>query len=157
MKTSKWAKFNKRSLSERLFAPSSLQGARSCGRYMHMKKILFFMFCLITGPSFADYCERVITPENGKLTITRDSDPQTPMYHVRLPAVAQGLPLRHLSLSAWQEENSLKNELVLPLQIKQKGEITGSYFYLSSHWVKVKVTGSYGEDMCVELSSELGM
>jgi len=124
---------------------------------MHMRQILTLTFCLISASAFANYCEKVITPENSELTITRDSDPNTPMYHVRLPAIAQGLPLRHLSLSAWQEVNGQTNELALPLQIKHKDGITGSYFYLSSHWVKIKVTGSYGEDMCVELSSELGM
>lgn len=111
----------------------------------------------MASTAFAGDCEEVVTPESGELTITRDSDPATPMYHVRLPAIAQGLPLRHLSLSAWQKANGETHELALPLQIKRKGAITGSYFYLSSDWIQIRVTGSYGEDMCVELSSELGM
>lgn len=132
-----------------------LQRCRTFRCYTRVRNLLATVAFLAPAFLVAGECPEMVTPKDAALVITED--PDVPIYHIRLPQEVLGLSLKHLALSASQEANGQLDELVLPLEIKQKGSITGSYFYLSSAWAKIKVTGSYGEDMCVELSSELGM
>ena len=48
-------------------------------------------------------------------------------------------------------------EISLPLAIKTKGGLTGSYFYMSANWLNIRVAANYGEDLCIKLVAKLGM
>jgi hypothetical protein len=48
-------------------------------------------------------------------------------------------------------------EISLPLAIKTKGELTGSYFHMPTNWLNVRVAANYGEGLCTELVAKLSM
>ena len=114
--------------------------------------LISILFCLCTS-LYAGECSEKESREHEAVTITLDSDPDSGMYHVRAPKEFEGKKLKLLILIATLNRSEGK-EIALPLAIKSKGDITGSYFHMPIGWLSVKVLANYGEKLCVELISK---
>ena len=79
------------------------------------------------------------------------------MYHVRAPKIYNGMPLKLLTLTAQLKDNNGTHEIALPLAIKTKGSLTGSFFSMSSDWLSIRVAANYGENLCTELVATYGI
>ena len=100
------------------------------------------LFSFVSLLFLADYAFGCVTPniiEDGTVTIMLDKDTSSGIYHVRVPEEYKGAPIKSLILSA----HSGDNEISLPLSIKSNSKATGSFFYMSSQWLNVRVTASY--------------
>jgi hypothetical protein len=113
---------------------------RCCSwRYIPMNLKVFVLIFALALPSFTHACVVPNIIRDGGVIITRDEDASSGMYHVRVPAEYKGARIKFLILSASKGDD----EISLPLSIKSKDGITGSYFYLSSHWVDIRVSANY--------------
>lgn len=126
-------------------------------RYMPMKLITFIFLSMFCSVVSAEDCLEPFSQQHEAVTITPDSDPASGMYHVRVPREFDGMELRLLILSATMKEAKERKEISLPLAIKTRGELTGSFFYMSSNWLNVRVAAKYGEGLCTELVAEFSM
>jgi hypothetical protein len=137
-------------------APDAAKLRRLLRRYIHTKPIaLLFLSAICTGVFAAD-CAEFSPSKHQAVTITPDSDPLSTMYHVRAPREVGGVELKLLILSATAVGVEEGNQISLPLAIKTRGDLTGSYFHMPGNWLNVGVTASYGEELCTELVGELG-
>ena len=121
-------------------------------RYMNMRNLLIAIY-LITFQLSAIACTYIKEIDDGSVTIKIDDDPSSGIYHVRVPPTHKGKPIEYLVLSA----NDEKNEIAVPLAIKNKNGETGSYFYLPSKWVNVTVSANYEGSRCYSLVAKLNM
>lgn len=117
-----------------------------------MKNLIFSLFLLLAWVG-ASACVTIHEINDGSVTIKLDDDPSSGMYHVRVPPEHEGKPIEYLVLSATTESN----EIAVPLALKSKDGITGSYFYLSSKWLSVRVLANYEGSKCSSLVAELNM
>lgn len=97
-------------------------------RYMPMKLITFIFLSMFCSVVSAEDCLEPFSQQHEAVTITPDSDPASGMYHVRVPREFDGMELRLLILSATMKEAKERKEISLPLAIKTRGELTGSFF-----------------------------
>lgn len=126
-------------------------------RYMPMRLIIFIFLSVICSGVFAVDCPESAPSEHEAVTITPDSDPASGMYHVRAPREFDGMELKLLVLSATMKGAEEGKEISLPLAIKTRGELTGSYFHMPSNWLTVRIAANYGEGLCTELVAEFSM
>ena len=115
-----------------------------------------FLSALCSGVS-AGECLESSSRKHEAVTITLDSDPASGMYHVRAPREFDGMELKLLVLSATLKGTEEGKEISLPLAIKTRGELTGSYFHMPSNWLNVRVAANYVEGLCTELVTEFSM
>jgi hypothetical protein len=122
-----------------------------------MKLITFLFLSAICGGVSAVDCPESSSQRHEAVTITPDSDRASGIYQVRAPREFEGMALKLLVLSATMKGTEEGKEISLPLAIKTRGELTGSYFHMTSNWLNVRVAASYGESLCTELVAELSM
>ena len=127
------------------------------GRYMHMKIKILLIILIACQSTFASECEQRVSISSEEVSITPDKDRSSGMYHIRVPREFQGNELKLLILSAESTEGKEHLVISMPLAIKYKGNLTGSYFHMSSNWLKVRVAASYGKNLCTELVATLSM
>lgn len=122
-----------------------------------MKLIALAILIVFCSAIHANDCVEPTSIESEVVTIWPDADPSSGMYHVRAPQTLNGMELRLLVLSATMKGSDSDKEISLPLAIKTKGGLTGSYFYMSANWLNIRVAANYGEDLCIKLVAKLGM
>jgi len=122
-----------------------------------MNLIAHLILIVFSSAIYASDCAEPSSTESGAVTIRPDADPTSGMYHVRAPQKLNGMELRLLVLSATMKDSKNGKEISLPLSIKTKGELTGSYFHMPTNWLNIRVAASYGEDLCTELVAKLSM
>lgn len=108
---------------------------------------------LSSGYLYAEDCLNAKPLESSEVQIYPDSDKNSGMYHIRVPEKYKNLELKLLVLTAADGTK----EISMPLAIKSKGSQTGSYFHMSPNWLKVLVTASYGNNLCLSLVSKSNM
>lgn len=126
-------------------------------RYMPMKLIVHLILIAFSSLAYASDCAENSSTESEAVTIQPDADPSSGMYHVSAPQIFNGMELRLLVLSATMRGSETGKELSLPLSIKSKGGLTGSYFHMPTDWLNIRVAASYGEGLCTELVARLSM
>ena len=124
---------------------------------MPMKLIAFAFLAALCTSAYSEECAQPTPQTNDAVTVTADADPASGMYHVRAPREFDGKELRLLILSATPRGAAKGQEITLPLAIKVKGELTGSYFHMPTNWLNVRVEASYGDDLCTGLVGRLSM
>ena len=122
-----------------------------------MKLIAHLILIVFSSAIYASDCTEPSSTESDAVTIKPDADPASGMYHVRAPQKLSGMELRLLVLSAAMKGSETGKEISLPLSIKTKGDLTGSYFHMPTNWLNVRVAASYGEDLCTELVAKFSM
>jgi hypothetical protein len=124
---------------------------------MPMKLIAHLILIVFSSAIYASDCVKPSSTESRSVTINPDADSTSGMYHVRAPQELNGMELKLLVLSATMKGSESGKEISVPLSIKTKGELTGSYFHMPANWLNVRVAASYGEDLCTELVASLSM
>ena len=124
---------------------------------MPMKLITLIFLSAFCSAVSAGECSEPSSRQHEAVTITPDSDPASGVYHVRAPREFDGMELKLLVLSATMKGTEEGKEISLPLAIKTRGELTGSYFHMPSNWLNVRVAANYGEGVCTELVAESSM
>lgn len=127
------------------------------GRYMPMKLIILVFLTVFCSTAYAEECVEPTSQESEAVTIAPDPDPASGMYHVRAPREFKGMRLNLLVLSATMSGTEGRKEISLPLAIKTKGQLTGSYFYMPTDWLNIRVAANYGKDLCTELVAHFSM
>jgi hypothetical protein len=152
---------NKSQLTKPAKIASKLAGLVSLAfagkRYMLMKLIAHLILLVFSSAIYASDCAEPTSIESEAVTIKLDSDPASGMYHVRAPQKLNGMELRLLVLSATMKGSEGGKGISLPLAIKTKGELTGSYFHMPTNWLNVRVAANYGEGLCTGLVAKLSM
>lgn len=124
---------------------------------MHMKLIAHILLIVFCGIVHANDCIEPISTVSETVKIYPDVDPDSGMYHIRAPQKVDGLELNLLVLSATFKGADSGKEISIPLAIKTKDEVTGSYFHMPTNWLNLRVAASYGENLCRELVANYSM
>ena len=124
---------------------------------MPMKLIILVFLTVLYSGAYAEECVEPTSQESEAVTIAPDPDSASGMYHVRAPREFKGMELKLLVLSATMNGTEEGKEISLPLAIKTKGELTGSYFHMPTNWLNIRVAANYGKDLCTELVAKLSM
>jgi hypothetical protein len=118
---------------------------------MNLKTITLIFSFILSGSAYGCVVPKII--ENGSVSITPDKDISSGIYHIRVPGKYKGSQIEFLILSA----SDGSNEITMPVSIKSKNGVTGSYFYMSSQWVNIRVSASYEGILCTSLIAKLSM
>lgn len=118
---------------------------------MNLKIITLIFSFILSGSAYGCVVPRII--ENSSISITPDNDINSGMYHIRAPGKYKGSQIEFMILSA----SDGNNEITMPLSIKSKNGVTGSYFYMSSQWVNISVSVNYKGMQCTSLVAKLSM
>ena len=125
--------------------------------YMPMKLSLFTFLLILCNSAQANECPNPSSRISSNVTIKADEDSSSEMYHIRAPRIYNGMALKLLTLTAQLKDHDGTHEIALPLAIKTKGNQTGSFFSMSSDWLKIRVAANYGENLCTELVATYGI
>jgi hypothetical protein len=119
-----------------------------------MRNIFVMVLIALSSSAFAQLCEQQREYVTSDVRVYRDEDKESHMYHVRVPPKYEGKELRFLVLTVGSNGSNALGELSVPMIIRKKGEVAGSYFYSSMERFYGFVTASYGDDMCLQLKSK---
>ena len=118
---------------------------------LNMIPRITLIILIIIASNFAYSCSVHNFIEDGSIKITPDKDKNSGMYHVRVPYKYNGNKIELLILSASMKSGDEKNNISVPLSIKSKDGVTGSYFYMSSQWANIRISANYEHSPCTEL------